>query len=267
MEVNPLVSIVTVCKNSAKSISRTIKSILSQTYDNIEYIIIDGGSTDDTMNVIKSFSPFFDARNIKYSYFSSNDNGIYEAMNKGINLSKGQLIGILNSDDFYNDDSVEIVVNHFINHANFGIFYGFIRQLLGEKELVIHRYNYDLILSDLSAGIQSAAQHPTCFVRNEVYAEIGLYDTSFRIAADYDFLLRANRLGIKFYAIDKIITNFQLGGASITTSEGIRNEERYRAQLNNNKINQIDYDIKTKNTFTSKAVKKIKTATKFLLNQ
>ena len=103
------VSIITACFNSEKTIKTTIESVLHQTYSNIEYIIIDGKSSDSTIEIVKEYMPLFRGR---LRYISEKDNGIYDAMNKGIRLSKGDVIGIINSDDFYELDAVENIIKY-----------------------------------------------------------------------------------------------------------------------------------------------------------
>src|SRR5690606_35095214 len=106
----PLVSIITVSYNSEQTIENTTHHILHQTYRNIEYIVVDGASKDGTMNIVQSYKPLFNEQEIHYKYISEKDSGIYEAMNKGIEMCNGELIGIINSDDWYELDAVENIV-------------------------------------------------------------------------------------------------------------------------------------------------------------
>ncbi len=213
------VSIITVSFNSVHTIEQTILSVLNQSYQNIEYIIIDGKSTDGTCNIIKKYE---DA--ISY-YVSEPDKGIYDAMNKGIRRATGDIIGIINSDDWYESDAVNKVVNHFIS---------------GKAELVHGKmcfvdekgnctYSKEKILSHLwyLAGI---VLHPTVFVKRSVYEKYGVFNTDYRIAADYDLLLRFYANGVRFKYIDEIISNFRIGGISSDNYlEG--NEEAKRISL------------------------------------
>ena len=109
---NTFFTIITPCFNSEKTIEKTLQSVLNQTYQNFEYIIIDGGSTDDTLSIIESYKEKFAE---KLTVVSEKDNGIYDAMNKGIQLAKGELVGIVNSDDFYETDALENIVNEYQN--------------------------------------------------------------------------------------------------------------------------------------------------------
>jgi len=242
--IPPVVSIVTVCRNSATTIARTFQSLLNQSFVGMESIVIDGASSDHTMEIVNDYRKRFQAKGITMSVVSEPDDGIYDAMNKGIKRCRAELIGILNSDDQYEPEVVEKMYNAACKNPDVGIVYGFLRLMQDGRELNTYRYNYDYILSDLSAGVQSAAQHPTCFVRSKVYDIIGTFDPSYRMAADYDFLLRAKSRGVEFLALDEIITTFPLGGVSTTTPEKIRHEERYRAQFANGLIDNSFYQKK-----------------------
>ena len=125
------VSIITVCYNSSMTIRRTFDSVLNQTYADIEYIVVDGASTDGTIEIIKEYEPLFEGR---MCWISEKDNGIYDAMNKGISMAEGELIGIINSDDYYEPDAVECMVNAMTNDK-YQILYGSMRTWKnGEEE-------------------------------------------------------------------------------------------------------------------------------------
>lgn len=237
----PRISVVTVCLNSEATIERTINSVLAQAWKPFEYIVIDGKSVDGTVQIIENYLPIFSENRIRFSYLSEEDNGIYDAMNKGIAFCHGDFIGILNSDDFYDVNALLHVAEAATNIPEADIIYGFLRQFRMENVLVIYRFNYDYILTDLKSGIFSAAQHPACFVKRSVYETIGAYDTSFSIAADYDFLLRAKRNNLRFVPLDHIIANFSLDGASIQAPTSVLLEERYRAQYRNGLLTEGEY--------------------------
>ncbi|MDO4190908.1 MAG: glycosyltransferase, partial [Bacteroidales bacterium] len=133
MNNTPLVSIITVCFNAEKTIEQTIQSVINQTYSNIEYIIIDGKSTDSTLNIVSKYKD-----NIA-TIISEPDNGIYDAMNKGIKLSSGELIGIINADDWYEKDAVKIMVNKYLSTENKdnSLYYGMIRIWKNNKEYCV----------------------------------------------------------------------------------------------------------------------------------
>ena len=175
----PKISIITVAFNSAKTIKGTIESIISQDYNNIEYLIIDGGSTDGTMDIVKSYS-----EHVKY-YVSEPDNGIYDAMNKGIRAATGDVIGILNSDDFYPNSFVLSNVTKLFQKYSCDAVYGDLVYVKANDINKIKRY--------WQAGEYSTSKikngwmlpHPTFFVKKKIYIRYGLYDTDLKTAADY----------------------------------------------------------------------------------
>lgn len=201
-------SIITVSYNSAATIERTIKSVLDQTYDNIEYIIVDGNSKDDTVSIIKKYEDAFAGR---LKWISEPDDGLYYAMDKGIEMASGDLIGIINSDDWYEPDAVSIMVEEFekINsERQFGeglVLYGKLRLWDGEKEAKV-------TIGDHTKLRENMIGHPTCFVSSMTYEKYGAFNTEYISAADYDMMLRFSELGVRFKAVDKVIANFSLGG-------------------------------------------------------
>jgi glycosyltransferase involved in cell wall biosynthesis len=240
MNENILVSIITPCFNSMKTIARTIESVLNQTYKNIEYIIIDGGSSDNTLKVIQEYEPYFEGR---LRIVSEKDNGIYDAMNKGIGLANGDLIGIVNSDDYYNLDSVEIMVNNMLDEKH-QILYGYQRNLIDDKETKICIYHHNYL-------DQQMITHPTCFVTKSVYSDFGLYNCKFKSSADYEFMLRIFRGGkVSFKPVYHIISNFAEGGMSssqvgvqetalLRKQFGIISKKKYRGILLRSKLYQL----------------------------
>lgn len=207
MEVNVkdiTVSIITPCFNSESSIRDTIESVLYQTYRNIEYIIVDGASTDSTTEIIEEYVPLFQGR---LRYVSEPDKGIYNAMNKGIKMSHGQLIGIINSDDYYETDAVEKMVRHY-NKGEYQVLYGYMRVMSHDRIRYICKDSHKQLL-------KSMIPHPTCFISRNIYSDFGLYLERFRLVADYELMLRINKTGrINFQCIPEIITNYREGGAS-----------------------------------------------------
>ena len=209
MNKNPKISIITVAFNSVKTIQDTIESILLQDYKNIEYIIIDAGSSDGTVEIIKSFGD-------KITYFiSESDHGIYDGMNKGIKAASGDLIGILNSDDFYpNNFILSNVAKTFVNNQCDAV-YG---------DLVYVRdYDKNKIVRYWQAGDYSALKikngwmlpHPTFFVKKSIYDRFGLYNTELKSAADYEMILKLlykQNISVKY--IPMILVNMRMGGAS-----------------------------------------------------
>lgn len=201
----PLISIVTVCFNSSKTIRQTIESVLNQTYTNIEYILVDGKSTDNTIAIIEEYAPQFAAKGIVYRWISEPDNGIYDAMNKGITLTIGEWIGIINSDDWYELDACENIAN---NTENYDVVYGLQRywqEQQVEKILQIHH----------SKWLELTMAHSAIFIKKGLYTTYGIFDTNYRLAADFKLCVNLSKQpNIKFKLIEKIVTNFRLGGAS-----------------------------------------------------
>ena len=194
------VSIITVCLNSEKTIERTIKSVINQTYSNIEYIIIDGKSTDRTLAIIDKYKD-------KISILvSKKDEGIYDAMNNGLKLAPGELIGIINSDDWYELDAVEIIVNTFLEDRTAQIFYGNMNVYDKDKFIGIR---YPSPLKELR--IWMAIPHPSVFIKGEIYKKYG-FNTKYKIAADRDLMLKLYSKNYKFRYVNRNIANFRVGG-------------------------------------------------------
>ena len=201
---NIRVSIITPCLNSKQTLGDTIESVLGQTYHNIEYIIVDGGSDDGTQELIKSYSGSFGDR---MKWISERDCGIYQAMNKGIRLSSGQLIGIINSDDFYESDAVENAVS-VLTGDPYQVIYGYLRKIersgLTKYSSVTHASLPDKMIA-----------HPTCFLTRDIYRKFGLFLERLKVTADYELMLRLYRSGeVVFRLCPKIMANFRTGGVS-----------------------------------------------------
>jgi len=203
------ISIITVAFNAGKSIEDTIKSVLNQTYTNIEYIIIDGKSTDNTIEICNKYQDKI------YKIISENDKGIYDAMNKGVNLATGDIIGILNADDFYADSNViQNVVSKFEQNQIDGL-YADLVYVDGEDTSKITRkwisgdYKENAFLNGWMPP------HPTFFIKNECYKKYGNYSLELKSAADYELMLRMiHKHKIKLGYLNKIITKMRVGGVS-----------------------------------------------------
>lgn len=228
------ISIITAVYNNKASILDAVHSVQSQTYANIEHIIIDGGSTDGTIELIKNLS-------LQPSLFiSEHDNGIYDALNKGIRLATGDVIGFMHSDDIFADNTVlDSVAIQFVDSAVDTV-YGDLQYVGKEDSSSVVRY-WKSSLFDIRALYKGwMPPHPTVYLRREVYANHGLFDTSFRIAADYDFMLRIFRDNSRNSRyIPKVLVKMRVGGKSNSIKNYIQKwKEDYRA-LKNNKIGGI----------------------------
>ena len=201
------ISIITVCFNSSKTIEKTFQSILNQTYNDIEYIVIDGGSTDSTLDIIKKYK-----KNIA-SFISEPDKGLYDAMNKGIKLATGKIVGILNSDDIYTDEKVLENVARFHENNNVEVSLGNIIQLTNYGK-VVRRYSAKKwIPNKLKIGFMPP--HPSIFFNRELFDSYGYYHTDFISGADYELIVRfflKNNVSWKFSNITT--TAMLIGGIS-----------------------------------------------------
>ena len=178
------VSIITVSYNAEKTIENTINSVLKQSYNNIEYIIIDGNSKDSTMKIINRYKGSIT------KIVSENDKGIYDAMNKGIKISSGDIIGILNADDVYfNDNVIEKKISVFKNNKKInGCYSNLIYISKYNKKIVRNWISEKFLYKKIKYGW--TIPHPTLFLRKQVYKDYGLYDLNFGNAADYEFILK-----------------------------------------------------------------------------
>ena len=177
MNNNPLITIITVCKNSELTIEKTIKSIIDQDYQNIEYIIIDGKSDDKTMSIVEKYK-----ENIKIA-ISEKDKGIYDAFNKGLNLANGDLIGFVNSDDTLTKNALSMLVKYHNNYPDIDFIFGSVKKKWG----VVHGYRPWMIY--LSWGFYSS--HSTGFyIKKEAAKKIGNYNLKYKCSADYDYFYR-----------------------------------------------------------------------------
>lgn len=226
---NIKISIITVTYNSQSYLEQTIKSVIEQDYPDIEYIIIDGGSTDKTLDIIKKYQD-------RIAYFLSEpDKNMYDAINKGIRVATGDYIAILNSDDFYVNDTVITNVVHFIKKykgKNKGV-YGNLLKVSSDGALIRKRRCLQVSFKELLFSQKlSFVGHATLFISKECYDNVGLYDCeNFNYAADYDFVLRSFRkYKIKYINLD--IFNFREHQESITSSGKITLENIHVLEKN-----------------------------------
>ena len=231
-EGKPLLSVVTVVYNGEKYLEQTIQSVINQSYDNVEYIIIDGGSTDGTLDIIKKYEHAIDY------WVSEPDKGIYDAMNKGIMLCVGEMVGLINADDYYEGDIFLHIATTY-DQYDCDVLYGDTYYIVDTKRdlLPAHHvgrrygvfpYSYCWIWVDMLFG------HPSTFVKRQVYKQYGLYDTKYEISADYEFFLRLYRHRVNFYYLQKSVANFRDGGIS-TTRITTKRDENFQIRKDNNR--------------------------------
>jgi len=224
------ISIITVSWNSKETIKNTIDSVINQTYKNIEYIIIDGASTDGTVEIVKSYGS-------KISRFISEpDKGLYNAMNKGIGLSTGDIVGILNSDDFYIDNKViGKVLKEFKEKQVDSLFADLVFVKPKNLDKIVRFYDSSHFNpSKFAYGWMPA--HPTFFVKREVYEKYGVFRTNFKIAADFDLLVRFLYIHkISYSYMREVLVKMRVGGVSTSfNSIWINNIEQLRVCRDHN---------------------------------
>ena len=234
------ISIITVSFNSELTIRDTFESVLNQTYQEIEYLVIDGNSTDNTVSIIKEYELKFAGR---MHWVSESDSGLYDAMNKGVQMAKSDVIGILNSDDLYSHKSViEEIMQIFNNDKSLNAVYAdliFVSQdtLEAERKWIVGKQK------SFKSGWHPA--HPSFFAKNEVYQKYGLFNLKYKLAADFELMLRfIEKYNINIYYLNSYVVIMRLGGASTKGLKNIfhQNLECIDAfKINGIKINPIIY--------------------------
>lgn len=209
MGERPFFSIITVCYNSEKTIERTIRSVANQTCQDYEYIVIDGKSNDNTNEIIRNTLPIVNAET---KYVSDKDNGIYDAMNKGIQMARGRFICFMNSDDWFEYDALEKVKAKYFEFCTEKsdnkkvVLYGGQRTITNGVEENCVFYHHQFLRQNMIC-------HQACFTSRECFDEYGLFDEQYRSAADYDFTLRLFlSKKVIFVPIHEILVNFSSGG-------------------------------------------------------
>ena len=232
MKKNDKITIITATYNSEKTIEDTIKSVLSQTYKNYEHIIVDGKSTDNTLKIIKKYEKQYDGRLL---IISEKDRGLYDAMNKGIKHSTGDIIGILNSDDKYYDANVlKKIVDKITSEELDGIYGDLL--YVDETTMKIPKRKWISGVGKITAGWMPA--HPTLYLTKKTYKFIGNYNLKYKIDADYDLIIRlfkTNNYNIGY--INDYLVLMRLGGVSSNGIKGYLNnvKEAYKV-LKENKV-------------------------------
>jgi glycosyltransferase involved in cell wall biosynthesis len=195
------ITIITACLNANNSIRQTIESVITQTYSNIEYIIVDGGSTDGTMDIISEY------RNLITHVISEKDKGLYFAMNKGVDLASGHYIGIINADDWYSENAIGEVVSALSVSPSADIIYGDVNYFLNQT--FVHKR-----LADHSELDKNMIPHPGVFCRASIFRNSKGFNTKYQIASDYDFLLKSYMANRTFRHTGTTLANYSLGGFS-----------------------------------------------------
>lgn len=230
-------SIVTVSYNSEKTIEETIRSVIFQSCKDYEYILVDGGSTDNTLNIVNNYKKYFN------KIISEKDNGIYDAINKGIKVASGEIISILNSDDiYYSNNVLSDVENVFENDQNYKCVIGntLIFKEINNKKKIIRNYKSNFYNWMIYLGY--SPPHPSSFFKKEVYSKFGTYNTKFKIAGDFDFFLRTIFINkIKYRKINQNYVFMRFGGKS--TKSFLNHNKSSIEILNSFKINNIKNNL------------------------
>lgn len=228
--MTPIISIITITYNSAKTLPHTINSIRSQTYRNVEYIVVDGGSTDGTLDIVEA------NRDLVSKWVSEPDGGIYDAINKGIAMATGDYVGLLHADDMMADTNVLQSIHRAIDQHRPDALYGDLDYIAADNSgRVIRRWiSSPFHPSMLKRGWMPP--HPTLYVRREWFNRIGNYNQQMKIAADYDFILRLfSKPELQTIYIPQCLVKMRVGGASNRSIKNIliKMKEDYQAIKNN----------------------------------
>lgn len=197
------ITVITVCYNSANTIEKTIQSVLSQNYSNLEYIIVDGGSVDGTLDIIEKYKKEISL------YISEPDHGIYDAMNKGLKRATGDVFALLNSDDYYAENVLQNV-NKYFETSNADLVSGNIYLCENgiSRKVVFDKSNREKMFFEV------IYPHPALFAKRQLYMKYGGFDTSYRIAADTDWVMKVCLNGAKVLCVEDYFTYFSVDGVS-----------------------------------------------------
>lgn len=223
MAFKPQISIITVCFNSEKFIEETINSVLSQDYENLQYIIIDGGSNDKTMDIVQKYKSQIS------TIVSEPDKGISDAFNKGIRYAEGDLIGIVNSDDILLPNALKKLAEHY-EQGKYDIYRG---NLIIWNSESGNKYKEIPSMSFSTTPVFISVAHESSFVTSEAYKKYGLYDINLHYTMDLDFFIRAYKKGAIFKQINEDFTMFRIGGAT-STSMWKKQKDYIKMSKNNN---------------------------------
>ena len=214
-----MISIITISYNSEKTIEKTLKSVLMQSYRPLEYVLVDGGSKDSTVELIEKYIPLFSEKGIAINFISEPDNGISDAFNKGIQRATGEIVGIINSDDMLELNILEEIIACF--EDDIGVVCGDCMwvdavkntKYIRKSKMNLNRLKYDMVL-----------MHPTCFVRKALYERYGVFDTELKYCMDKDLMARFYRNNVKFRYLPKVIAVMSAGGVSDTNYKKVFDE-------------------------------------------
>lgn len=238
------ITIITSTYNSEKTVKDTFDSILNQTYKDIELLVIDGKSKDKTLEIVRHYEKKFQGR---LKYISESDKGIYDAMNKGIRMATGDVVGILNSDDLYMDNKVlEDIANAFIQSNVDGIYGNLIFVEENDTKKVVRTWKGSQYKPESFLNGWHPA-HPTFYVRREVYEKYGVFDISFDVSADFELMLRfIEKHRISNLYLDRTLIRMRMGGESTGSIKKIitGNKNVLRAFEKNGLNVSITYPVK-----------------------
>lgn len=224
------VSIITVCYNSEKYISDSINSVINQSYHDIEHIVIDGSSSDNTIAILNSYKTRIN------KIVSEPDDGIYDAMNKGLKLASGDIVGILNSDDLYVDNNVISEVVEQFKRSSCPIVFGDLHYVNKDNtDIIVRKW---ITKSFVPNGFRKGwhPPHPTFFVTKKIYDEYGLFDLQYKLAADFELMLRfLEKHHVKSFYFPRVLVKMRIGGATNKSLKNVLNQniECYKAFKNN----------------------------------
>mgnify|MGYP005981263833 CR=1 FL=1 len=237
------ISIITATYNSGATLRDTIKSVLSQNFSDWEHIIVDGKSKDDTIGIVKELEPEYSGR---LRWISEPDNGIYDAMNKGLRMAKGDIVGILNSDDFFSDPMVLSRIDSEFRNNNIDAVYGDIHFVESDNLSHCVRYYSSRFFQSWMMVFGYQPAHPSFYCRKACYEKYGGFDTSFRIAADFENMLRLihiNNIKIRYIPMDFV--TMRIGGASTNGLVSHKNiiMDHYKAYRKNGVTTGYCFDL------------------------
>lgn len=219
--MKPKITIITITYNSEKTLERTIKSIINQNYDNLEYIVVDGGSSDGTIDIIKKYDRFIT------KWISEADRGISDAFNKGIGMATGEIIGIINSDDGLMEGALDTLVAA----------YDPVVDVYSGKQLIWNEISGTKVIQTPSMHYTYSGKnsicHPSTFIAKRAYEKYGAYDIEYRYVMDYDLLLRFDRAGANFKFVDSVLAFFTTGGVTYSAYTKKRHFETESMLLKN----------------------------------